>query len=92
MDGLYLLGFGSQHARLAAAENLDFDNFQPAGSGYAVRDFPHTINVKRHESSNLQALAVTTEGPKIESGLAPTGVLRQMPVLHNSSQFPNIRA
>jgi len=36
-------------------------------------------------------LAVTTEGPKIESGLAPTGVLRQMPELHNSSQFPNIR-
>jgi len=36
-------------------------------------------------------LAVTTEGQKIESGLAPTGVLRQMPELHNSSQVPNIR-
>jgi hypothetical protein len=29
--------------------------------------------------------------PKLKSGLAPTGVLRQMLVLHNSSQFSNIR-
>jgi hypothetical protein len=36
-------------------------------------------------------MAATTEGSKLKSGLAPTGVLRQMPVLHNSSQFPNIR-
>jgi hypothetical protein len=28
---------------------------------------------------------------QLKSGLAPTGVLRQMPVLHNSSQFSNIR-
>jgi hypothetical protein len=37
-------------------------------------------------------MAATTEGPKLKSGLAPTGVLRQMPVVHNSSQFSNIRA
>jgi hypothetical protein len=29
--------------------------------------------------------------PQVKSGLAPTGVLRQTPVLHNSSQFSNIR-
>ena len=29
--------------------------------------------------------------PKLKSGLAPTGVLRQMPVVHNSSQLLNIR-
>ncbi|MGC1647172.1 MAG: hypothetical protein WA741_15255, partial [Candidatus Sulfotelmatobacter sp.] len=49
-------------------------------------------NVKRHVSNNLQAMAAPTEGPKLKSGLAPTGVLRQMPVVHNSSQFSNIRA
>src|SRR5208282_5674633 len=80
-----------QHARLASTEKLDFNYFEPAGSGDAVRDSPHAINVKRHESNNLQAMAATTGGLQLKSGLAPTGVLRQMPVLHNSSQLPNIR-
>ena len=30
-------------------------------------------------------------GPKLKSGLAPTGVLRRMPIVHNSSQLLNIR-
>ncbi len=52
-----------QHPRVASAEELDLDHFEPAGGGDALRDFPHAINVKRHESSNLQAMAATTEGP-----------------------------
>jgi hypothetical protein len=52
----------SQHARLAATEELDFDDFEPAGGRYPLRDFPHTFNVKRHVSNSLQAMAATTEG------------------------------
>src|ERR1035437_7420761 len=52
-----------KHARLATAEELDFHHFEPAGGGYPLRDFPHTINVKRHESNSLQAMAAPSEGP-----------------------------
>src|ERR1700730_3654221 len=53
----------SQHARLTSAEELDIHDFEPAGGGHPLRDFPHTFNVKRHESSNLRAMAATPEGP-----------------------------
>jgi hypothetical protein len=45
----------SQHACLASAQELDIYNLEPARAGHPVRDFPHTFNVKRHESNNLLA-------------------------------------
>jgi hypothetical protein len=61
----------AQHARASATEELDFDHFESAGGGYAISNFPHTINVKRHESNDLQAMAVTTAGSNEKVGLRP---------------------
>jgi hypothetical protein len=71
---------------VASTEELDFDYFESARGRYAICDASHTINVKRHESNNLLADGCTTEGLQLKSGLAPTGVLRQMPV-HSSYSF-----
>jgi hypothetical protein len=52
----------TQHSGLATAEKLDFHDLEPAGGRYPLRDFPHTFNVKRHESNDLLADGITPKG------------------------------
>ena len=81
----------AQHASLASTQVLDVEDLESAGGCDPVRDSPHAIDVKRHESNNLLADGCNTDGAyQLKSGLAPTGVLRQKPV-HSSSQLLNIR-
>src|SRR4029077_16771800 len=81
----------SQHSALAAPAELNLDDLQAAGARHALCNSAHQIFIKCHCSNNLRAIRRPTFGPKLKSGLAPTGVLRQMLVLHNSFQLLNIR-
>src|SRR5256885_874034 len=54
-SGQSLIQKHPQHARFATAEDLDLYYFETAGGGYPLRNFPHTFDVKRHESNDLLA-------------------------------------
>src|SRR5580700_2885665 len=86
-----LVKIDPEHPGLAPAVQLDFNHFQAARPCHALGYGAHPFFIKCHESNSLQASGARTHGHKLKSGLAPTGVLRQMLVLHNSIQYINIR-
>jgi hypothetical protein len=77
----------SKHARLTAAAQFNFYNLQPAGDSHSLRNLANLVNIKCHENNSLRPICDFQNGPKLKSGLSPTGVSRQMPVLHNSSSY-----
>jgi len=77
----------AQHPRAASTQKLDIDHFEAAGGGYALCNLPDPFDGKRHECIELQAMASDPQSLQRKSGLAPTGVLRQMPVHSSSSSL-----
>jgi hypothetical protein len=65
---------------LASSADFDFNDFQPVRARNALGDLPDSIQIKSHDFSNLRRKAAPVpraNRPKLKSGLAPTGVLRQ---------------
>src|SRR5437588_12125388 len=90
-DPTRLVNGDAQHATAATTTKFNFDDLQPAGGCYPLCNLAHFLVLKCHCANNLQPAASTCDSPKLKSGLSPTGVLRQMLVLHNSFQINNIR-
>jgi hypothetical protein len=84
-DSIRLIDEDPQHARFASAAQLNLHHLEPGGRCHPSHDRVYLIQINCHKNSDLDAISRRENPVQVKSGLAPTGVFRQILVLHNSS-------